>query len=176
LSAYDAAHGVGTGPWHMRGEAAIHDGGVGFACVRPSGFMANVLAWSHAVRATGLVASSTGDGKIAFIHSRDIADVATAGLLEPALGGSPLAITGPIALGYGEIVAKLGAAIGRALRYELLDEADERSRWRARGESDASIDYHMSIFRAIRSGELAATTDTIERVLGQPATPSTAGL
>jgi uncharacterized protein YbjT (DUF2867 family) len=169
LSTFDAAHRVGTGVWHERGEAAIRTSGVGFAFVRPSGFMSNALAWAPAIRAAGTVASSTGDGKIAFIHPRDIADVATAVLLSPDHAGATLRITGPVALSYGEMVAKIGAAIGCALVFRAIDEANERTRWRARGETEETIDYHISIFRAIRTGRLAEVTDTVEHMLGRPA-------
>jgi uncharacterized protein YbjT (DUF2867 family) len=76
LSTLDVQYEVGTGPWHAQGEAAIRSNGVGFTFVRPSGFMINALAWADAIRTQGSVQSSVADGRIAFIHLDDIADVA----------------------------------------------------------------------------------------------------
>lgn len=66
------------------------------------------------------------------------------------------------------MVAKVGAAIGKAIAVKQISLAEERQRWLRRGESTESIDYHLSIFDAIRRGQLAATTDTLSRVLGRP--------
>jgi uncharacterized protein YbjT (DUF2867 family) len=168
LSSYDAEHQVGTGVWHARGEAAIRASGVGFAFVRPTGFMVNALHWTHAIRQGGVMRSCTGDGRIPFVHSDDIADVAVAALLEPAHDGATLPITGPVAMSYPEMTAELARALERPLRYELIADDVVRQQMHARGESAAEIDAHLSIYRAIREGRLAEVTDTVARVLGRP--------
>jgi (4-alkanoyl-5-oxo-2,5-dihydrofuran-3-yl)methyl phosphate reductase len=162
---------VGTGVWHAQGEAAIRASGVGFTFVQPSGFMVNALAWAPAIKAHGVVSGATGAGRIAFIHPADIAAVATAALTTDRFDGQSLPITGPEALSYADMVAKVGVVIGKRLVFRAISEEEERQRWRARGESPESIDYHLSIFRAIREGRLADVTDAVKRVLGrQPIT------
>jgi uncharacterized protein YbjT (DUF2867 family) len=168
LSSYDAEHQVGTGVWHARGEAAIRTSGVGFAFVRPTGFMVNALHWAHGIKAAGVVKSCTGDGRIPFVHSDDIADTAVAALLEPAHAGATLPITGPRALSYPEMVIELSRVLERPIRYELITDDAVREQMRSRGESTTEIDAHLSIYRAIREGRLAEVTTTIERVLGRP--------
>jgi len=64
----------------------------------------------------------------------------------------------------------LGETLGRALTFSAISEEEERARWSSWGETKESVDYHMSIFRAIREGRLAEVTDTVRRVLGRPAT------
>lgn len=169
LSTADAHHGVGTGPWHARGEEAIRESGIGFTFVRPAGFMDNVLAWAPAIKTGSAVLSATGEGRIPFIHSHDIADVATLALTSRVHDGATLTITGPIALSYARMVAIIGEALGRALTFSTISEEEDRARWASWGETQESVDYHMSIFRAIRDGRLAEVTDTVPRVLGRPA-------
>ncbi|MGO9436919.1 MAG: SDR family oxidoreductase [Terracidiphilus sp.] len=77
LSSMDVEQGLAIGAWHEPGEAAIRAAGIPFTFVRPSGFMSNLLSWAHSICAEGVVRSSTGDGRRAFIHSDDIAAVAT---------------------------------------------------------------------------------------------------
>jgi uncharacterized protein YbjT (DUF2867 family) len=158
---------VGTGVWHAQGEAAIRASGVGFTFVQPSGFMVNALAWAPAIKMQGVVSSATGEGRIAFIHPLDIAAVATVALTTERYDGQSLPITGPEALSYGAMVAKIGLAVGKPSVFRAISEEEERQRWRARGESQESIDYHLSIFRAIREGRLSDVTDTVERILGR---------
>lgn len=170
LSTADVQHGVGTGLWHARGEEAIRESGIGFTFVRPAGFMDNALAWAPAIKGDGIVRSATGEGRIPFIHSSDIADIVTVALTSQEHDGATWTITGPVALSYGQMVAVLGGTLGRTLTFLPISEEEERARWTSWGETKASVDYHLSIFRAIREGRLAEVTDTLPRVLARAAT------
>ena len=72
LSSLDVEQSLAIGRWHQEGEAAIRASRIGFTFVRPAGFMSNLLAWADSVKAGGVVRTSTGDGRRAFIHSADI--------------------------------------------------------------------------------------------------------
>jgi uncharacterized protein YbjT (DUF2867 family) len=158
LSTMDVEHqSVGTGVWHARGEAAIRASGAAFTFVQPSGFMTNALAWAPSIR-DGVVRSSTGDGRIAFVHPHDIADVAVAALVTDELSGAALPISGPEALTYAEMVSVIAACIGKAIAYEPFADDDA-----------PTADYHVSIYRAIRAGKLSRVTGTVRRVLGRDA-------
>jgi uncharacterized protein YbjT (DUF2867 family) len=170
LSSYDAQEqNVGTGVWRAGGEAAIRASGIPFTFVQPSGFMVNALWWARSIKAEGVVRSATGDGKIPFIHSDDIADVAVQALVAPECVGQSLPITGPEALSYADMAAKIGAAIGRSIRFEPISEDEERRKMVSRDEPAEIVAAHLSIYRAIREGRLAAVTETVERVLGRKA-------
>jgi (4-alkanoyl-5-oxo-2,5-dihydrofuran-3-yl)methyl phosphate reductase len=167
LSTYDVAQQVGTGAWHAAGEAAIRASGVGFAFVRPSGFMDNFLHWAASIKSEGVVRSATADGRIPFIHSDDIADVAVACLTTPSLEGEALPITGPEALSFGEMTEKVAAAIGRPLRFQPISDDEARRQHLAWGAPAPLVEARLSIFRAIREGRLAEVTDHVERVVGR---------
>jgi uncharacterized protein YbjT (DUF2867 family) len=172
LSSIDAREqNVGTGVWHARGESAIRATGIAFAFVQPSGFMVNALYWARSIKAEGVVRSSTGEGRIPFIHSADIADVATKALTTHEYEGESLPITGPEALSYAEMTAKIAAAIGKLLTFQAISEEQERKQQIAWGAPEPLVEARLSIFRAIRAGRLAGVTGTVERVLGRmPAT------
>lgn len=167
LSSFDAEPRVGTGVWHAKGEAAIAATGIAHVFVRPTGFMDNALFWARGIKAEGVVRSCTGDGKISFIHSDDIADVAAAALTTPEHDGQTLSITGPEALSYAEMTAKIGAGISRPLTYQGISEEKVRQQQAAWEADSAMVEAHLSIYRAIREGRLAEVTDTVERVLGR---------
>ncbi len=170
LSSYDAREqNVGTGIWHAAGEAAIRASGIPFTFVQPSGFMVNALWWAPSIKAEGVVRSATGDGKIPFIHSDDMADVAIKALTVSEYIGQSLAITGPEALSYADMTAKIGAAIGRPLRFQPISDEEQRRMMIDSGDPAKVVTAHLSIYRAIREGRLAAATDTVERVLGRTA-------
>lgn len=169
LSSYDARESVGTGRWHARGELAIRASGLPFTFVQPTGFMSNAAFWSRSILADGVVRSCTGDGAIPFIHPRDIAAVTTEALTSGKFCGEALAITGPEALTYAEMAAKIGTAIGKAIGFESISEDDVATMMKQSGDPQPVIDAHLSIYRAIREQRLATVTDTVERVLGRPA-------
>jgi (4-alkanoyl-5-oxo-2,5-dihydrofuran-3-yl)methyl phosphate reductase len=169
LSTDDVEHRVGTGVWHADGEAAIRDSGIGFVFVQPSGFMDNFLNWADAIKADGVVRCAAGDGTIPFIHSDDIADVAVAAMTRPQYVGQSLPITGPEALSFADMTAKVGAVIGRELRFQALADDDERRQQAAWGSPAPLIEARLSIFRAIREGKLAAVTENVASVLGREA-------
>jgi uncharacterized protein YbjT (DUF2867 family) len=168
LSTIDVEQGVGTGVWHAQGEAAIRATGIGFTFVRPSGFMSNALFWARSIATAGVVRAATGEGKIAFIHPDDIADAVAAALITPDYNRESLSISGPAALSYAEMTAIIGEVIGRPLRFEPMNEEEARRQLIANGDQRESVDYHLSIFRAIREDRMGIVTDTIRRVLGRP--------
>jgi hypothetical protein len=65
------------------------------------------------------------------------------------------------------MTATLAAAIGRPLTFRPISEEQERQQMTESGDSAEIIAAHMSIYRAIREGRLAAVTDNVERVLGR---------
>jgi uncharacterized protein YbjT (DUF2867 family) len=165
LSSMDAKQDVGTGVWHARGEAAIRASGITFTFVRSTGFMVNALFWAVSVKAGGVVRSATGHGKIPFIHTDDVAGVATEALTSREYDGQSLPITGPEALSYAEMAAKIGAVIGKPVRFEAIREEVVRQRTSADGDSEEMIAAHLSIYRAIREGRMAEVTGNVECVL-----------
>jgi (4-alkanoyl-5-oxo-2,5-dihydrofuran-3-yl)methyl phosphate reductase len=169
LSTDDVEHGVGTGVWHREGEAAIRDSGMGYVFVQPSGFMDNFLNWSDAIKADGVVRCAAGAGTIPFIHSDDIADVAVAAMTEPRYAGKSLPITGPEALSFADMTAKVAAVIERELRFQPRSEDDERRAQSAWGTPQAVIEARLSIFRAMREGQLATVSDNVTKTLGRQA-------
>ena len=167
LSSMDVQQGLAIGAWHDRGEAAIRTSGIPFTFVQPTGFMSNLLAWANSIKKEGLVRSSTGDGKRAFIHSDDIAAVATEALTTSNYLGQSLPITGPEALSFAEVTATIATAIGKQLTFQPISDVEARQRYSAISASTEETEAHVSLWRAIREGRLATVTDTVERILGR---------
>jgi uncharacterized protein YbjT (DUF2867 family) len=158
---------IWTGVWHAQGEAVVRASGVPFTFVRSAGFMENCLQWANSIKSEGVVGSSAGDGKTPVIHSQDIADVVIKVLTTQAYIGESLPVTGPEMLSYPEMVAKIGAVIGKPVRYETLSDEEQRRQLVARNRPPHMVEAILSIFRATREGRIAGVTDTVERVLGR---------
>ncbi|MFJ6328650.1 MULTISPECIES: NAD(P)H-binding protein [unclassified Rhizobium] len=151
LSTLDVKTGVGTGPWRARGEAAIQDSGMPYTFIQTAAFMSNALSWADRIRNDRVLSSSTGEGKIAFIHPDDIAEVVVSVLSHGKALNDALVITGPEPLSYREMVTAIGEATGNAIHYETLSDADAMAdvlMWADRAYAEALVD----IWRAIREG------------------------
>lgn len=129
--------------------------------------MSNALLWAKSIKADGMVRSATGDGKIPFIHPRDIADVSAQALLSEQYRDSSLPISGPEALSYAEMVATIGSAIGKPVGIQAISEEGVRDEQLAWGASEAEVEAHLSIYCAIRHGVLSHVADGVDRVLGR---------
>ncbi|HZD50230.1 MAG TPA: NmrA family NAD(P)-binding protein, partial [Silvibacterium sp.] len=167
LSSLDVEQSLAIGAWHEQGEAAIRASGIPYTFIRPTGFMSNLLAWAHSVTSEGVVRSSTGDGRRAFIHSDDIAAVTTRALTTREYLGQSLPITGPEALSFPEITARISTAIGKPLVYQPISDEEAGLRFSATGASSEEVAAHVSLWRAIREGRLATVTNEVQRVLGR---------
>jgi hypothetical protein len=78
-----------------------------------------------------------------------------------------LPITGPEALSYAEMTAKISAAIGKPIQFQAISDEDTRQQQIAWGAPEPLVEARLSIFRAIRDGRLATVTDTVKRILGR---------
>jgi uncharacterized protein YbjT (DUF2867 family) len=165
LSSLDVRQGLAIGAWHERGEAAIRAAGVPFTFLQPTGFMSNLLAWAGSIKREGIVRSSTGDGGRAFIHSSDIAAVAAQVLLSGGHVSESLPLTGPEALTFAEVTARIGAAIGKPLTFQTISDDEARQRYAATGASSEETEAHVALWRAIREGRLGTVTNTVEQIL-----------
>jgi uncharacterized protein YbjT (DUF2867 family) len=167
LSSLDVEHGLAIGAWHEKGEAAIRTSGVPFTFIRPTGFMTNLLAWAHAIKTEGIVRSSTGSGRRPFIHSEDIAAVSVAALLEERYANQILSITGPSSVTFGEATQIIARAIGKLLVYEAISDEEACERYSRISGSPEETEAHVALWRAIREGRLAPTTDGVVKILGR---------
>ena len=161
LSTLDVSTSVGTGPWHARGETAVRESGLSFTFIRSAAFMSNVLGWADSIASEGVLRSSTGEGKIAFIHPDDIAEVVTSALTDRKCIGESLVITGPEALSYREMATRIGATVGKTVRFEPISD-EEAQAGVGKGPYAAAL---VDIWRAIRNGRMALVNGEVERVL-----------
>lgn len=120
----------------------------------------------------GVIRGPAGDGRIASVSHDDIADVATAVLLDEKPrrhDGQTYDVSGPEALTLAEIAATLSDVTGRQISYrpETVDEAyASRAVYQA---PPFEVDGWVSSYTAIAAGELAGVSDVVERFTERPA-------
>lgn len=115
----------------------------------------------------GALRGPAGDGRVAGVAIDDVADVAALVLREPGRhDGQTYELTGPQALTLEQVAEIITFVTGRQTGYhpETIEEAYASRA--AYGAPQWQVDAWVSTYVAIARGELAAVTDTVERLTG----------
>ena len=139
---------------HHEAEAALMSSGMRWTMLRPHVFMQNLLGQARSIVQQGRITSASGDGRIPFIDTRDIAAVAAVALTRPGLDGQKYILTGPEALSYYDIARILSDVIQRPVEYHDLSLNDTRDL--------TSLAAHQ---RA--GGKTAMVHDSVHQILGR---------
>jgi NAD(P)H dehydrogenase (quinone) len=119
----------------------------------------------------GVIRGPAGDGRVAAVAQDDIADAATAVLLDPpAHAAATYDLTGPEALSLDEVAVVLTTALGRTITYQPETVEQAYASRAGYGAPDWQLDAWVSTYTAIANGELAGITHDVPRLTGHPAT------
>ncbi|WP_197024357.1 hypothetical protein [Nocardiopsis sp. CNT312] len=118
---------------------------------------------AQSIRPSGVVLTATGKGRVGFVDADGIAAVAVRALTDAQAPDTDLVITGPEALGYGDVAATLTRVTGHsATRAEIRDRL-------AVGLPREHAAMLADMDHAISQGAEDRTTDTVQRITGRPA-------
>jgi NAD(P)H dehydrogenase (quinone) len=156
---------------HHAGEERLRASGMAWTFLRPHLYMQNLLRFAGPVAADGRLAAPMGEAGYPFVDTRDVAAAAAAVLRAPAgHAGRAHALTGPRAVGYAEIAHRMGAIVGRDVRYEALAP----QRFRADLEAAGIPAWRAADLAAIATAYSEAEnrpTDGVAKLAGRPPAP-----
>lgn len=117
----------------------------------------------------GVVALPIGATLEPFIDADDIADVATAALVEDGHAGEIYEVTGPRLMTFEDAVHEVGEATGRPLKYVEIPPGAYREGLRQAQVPDDLADFLIWLMTTVLDGRNAHVTDGVQRALGRPA-------
>jgi uncharacterized protein YbjT (DUF2867 family) len=136
--------------------------------LEPAPFMTHLAAQADLI-AQGRISFPGATARIAHVDPRDVAEVAAAVLVGDAVLEASHPVTGPEALTFTQVAARIGARLGREVRAEDCPPERFRQRILQRGLPGWLADGLVEIYQDFeRRGEMAVA-DTVERMLGCPA-------
>lgn len=144
---------------HWRAERRIEESGLGFAFLRSSFLMQNLLTLQPRA---GLLPAPMGDAPIAMVDARDLADCAVTLLLDGNAGDQTWHVTGPGCVTFRDVAKRLGA------RYVSVPPRLAAKALRRRGASPFEVDHAVRMAAYFASGADAAPTDAVRRIAGRP--------
>jgi uncharacterized protein YbjT (DUF2867 family) len=149
-------------------ERAVRDSGAEWTIIHANNFSQNFSEdMFHAPLMAGRLALPIGSVPEPFVDARDIADVAAVLLTSDGHHGQEYELSGPRGLTFEEVVAKIAAASGRAIRYEEITPSEFRAELLASGLPGEVADEIDALFAVMRAGHFATLGDGVQRVLGR---------
>lgn len=153
---------------HHATEQHIRASGLAWTFLRDSLYLDVVPLMASA---EAVIAGPAGDGRCSFVARDDVAEVATAVLVDPAAhAGQAYGVTGGEALSFAECAAVLSAVTGRDVRFHDETETEAYSSRASYGAPDFEVEGWVTSYQAVGAGELATVTDVVPRLTGHPAT------
>jgi NAD(P)H dehydrogenase (quinone) len=163
-------------PDHKATEEAIAASGVPAVIVRNNWYTENYAADVARAASTGVIATSTADGRVASATRADLADGAAVVLLEDGHLGQVYEFGGDVAWNYEELAAAASEIVGRDVAYTRLTTAEHVAALEAAGLDAGTAGFVAAIDDGIARGVLGQTDGTLSRLIGRPTTSLVEGL
>jgi NAD(P)H dehydrogenase (quinone) len=169
LSAFGPASRLNPFAWHMQIEAHLAEQPVASTVLRPSAYI-DILRRAAGQISAGSWAGAAGAGRVNFIDTRDIADVARVALLEEFSPESQRAyhLTGPRAWTMLQVAEQLSSLLGHPVVYNDRSIEEQRATLLADGLSPLVADLLVGLDHIFRESALGETTSTVEEMTGKP--------
>lgn len=169
LSAWGAGEEAHTfARWHRPVERELEGSGMGWTLLRPNGFMQNVVNFLAAnIKAQSAIYQPAGSSAVSHVDVRDVAAVAAKVLTEPGHLSRTYTLSGPEALDWTQIAAKISALLGRAVTYVDVPEDGARQGMLGMGMPDWYVEAILDLARYYVAGHAGRVTPDVKQVLGR---------
>jgi len=158
---------------HGKADDYLIASGVPYSILRPNFYLHNVTAvWPPSLDPDGNYYAPAGDCRLSMTDARDVAAVAAAALTGDGHAGRIYDVTGPEALTHAEAGEKLGARLGRPVRYVPVDDDTARTGMLGAGLNqwltDALIELYQDYRKSGTDGYASGVQDTVRDITGAP--------
>ncbi|MCD6023187.1 MAG: NAD-dependent epimerase/dehydratase family protein [Fibrobacteria bacterium] len=151
-----------------RAELDLIASGIPYNIIRPSWFSQNfVNFWGYGIKTANTIALPVGDGKAAFIDSRDISAVAAKLLTDDSRNGQEYTLTGPQALTHTEVAKIIADATGKPVTFKDISPDELRPVLVGAGIPADYVELLLVLLSYIKAGYTGAVTNSVEEILGR---------
>ncbi|MET0283587.1 MAG: SDR family oxidoreductase [Polyangiales bacterium] len=158
---------VSIAPEHAATEKALRASGLGYTILRNNLYMDLMLFTLPNALKGGQLIDARANGKTAFVTREDCARAAAAALASSDTANTIVDVTGPEALTSDQLVAIASEVTGRPLAHVSVSPDDFASALVAHGLPPAHAELYKTFDQSIANGELAAVSDTVQRLTGR---------
>ena len=154
-------------------QIAMHLAATGLPAsyLAPTMYMENLLTAAESLSREGTIYASAGHGRVGFVAASDVAKVAARVLTGGADQDRTYVLSGPEALGYRDVAARISAVFARQVDYTDLSADRAREQMLGSGLTPWQVEGTLEWFDWIRSGAAESVTTDVREVTGQDARP-----
>jgi len=156
---------------HRRVAEHLDATGLPVTYLAPSWYMENLVDAADTIRDEGTIFAPAGRGKVGFIAAKDVAHVAAEVLTSEGHEDAMYVLTGPEALSYADVAARISAVFARRVDYENQPRGDARKHLLASGLTPWQAEGTLEMFDWIRHGAAGTVTGTAREVTGTDPRP-----
>jgi NAD(P)H dehydrogenase (quinone) len=158
-------------PDHAATEKIIKDSGIKYTFLRNYSYAENLLFALPAAVESGTFYGSAGTGKNAYVTREDAANAAAGALIKAGeFENVSLNITGSTAYSHAEVAALVSDIKHKKVAYQDLPPDDFKAALIKTGLPDIVAQIFVSIDLAVKAGDLATTSDAVQRLSGKSPT------
>ena len=158
-------------PEHAATERVITASGLPFTILRNGWYTENYLQTFDQARATGVVAGSAGDGRIASAPRADYAEAAAVALSTDGHEGAVHELSGDVAWGFDDLAAAFSQTLGTEVTYQRLTPEQHRQALLDAGLDEGTAGFVVALDGNAAEGLLGVTTGELAELLGRPTVP-----
>ncbi len=148
-------------------EVNIRKVGIPYTVLRPHFFMTNFLGFAQSIKGQGAFYAPMGEGKIAAVAPSDVAAVAVAVLTGKGHTAKAYSITGPEALSMAEYAEKLGAAIGKEVKYVNVPGTEAKKAMMGMGMSEWLSQGLVDLYADWAANKSDKVFESVKEIAGQ---------
>jgi NAD(P)H dehydrogenase (quinone) len=161
---------------HAPTEDVVQGSGIPFTILRNGWYTENYARDLPAVRATGVLLASVGDGRVASATRRDLAQAVGAVVTSDGHLGRTYELSGDVAWTYDDLAAAFSEILGREVTYRPLTPEQHLQVLKDAEVPEQFATMAVAVDGAIRDGAFAFSNGDLARLLGRPTTPLVDGL
>jgi len=168
--AFLSVEGADRQSWvpHHAVETHLAQRGISATILRPGFFAQNLAdAYLADIRDDDRLYVPAGRGRVAFVDVSDVGEVAARSFLDERLRRQAFTLTGPEAVTFDEVAARLSAQLQRAIRYRSASIPGYALHLRGRGMPWMQIVVQTVLHVGLRFGNAAQVDPTLARLLGR---------
>jgi NAD(P)H dehydrogenase (quinone) len=156
---------------HRQVAAHLDATGLPVTYLAPALYLEDLQAVAETIRREAVLAVPGGAGRAGFVAADDVAAAAAAVLTSAGHEGATYALTGPQALSFGNVAARISAVFAREVDYADAEPAQARQDMLASGASPWQADGNLELFEWIRAGGAATLTTAVRELTGADPQP-----
>ena len=146
-------------------EKALVESGITYTIIRPIGFMQTftMFLWDMVEKAD-VISMPTGDGGMAYVDVRNVAQVGIKALLEPGHENKTYDLTGPQSLSNYDLAEILSGVLGREIICLPGNEKDLLGVMAVLGVPETPTEHVVKIFRLQREKKIEMVLPTLQEL------------